>query len=341
MHAELIGFFEEHKAEGQPLVLATVVDTRGSTYSKSGERLLVNPDGHYRGLLTGGCMEGDLAYRARDVLESGQPTLVDYDFSGDEDELWGMGAGCDGQLFVLLQPLSVENHYEPFASFAGVLTSDRPAVIATVIDGSALGQAVLFSEGDATSLGLEPTAPVAELSRSVFEVRRSVVRKVALDGGDARVHFGYLEPSPRMLILGAAPDVLPLLDMVNVLGWRTTVFDHRPAYVASIGNRAHAICAPAEDLLEHVNVELFDRAMIMSHHLTTDRTYLRLLADSRLNYIGLLGPPSRKARLLSELGDHAHRLEHRVHGPAGLNFGARGPANIALSIVAQIVKLLH
>jgi xanthine dehydrogenase accessory factor len=76
--------------------------------------------------------------------------------------------------------------------------------------------------------------------------------------------------------------------------------------------------------------------IVMSHHLATDRKYLRLLADSRIPYVGLLGPPDRRSRLMEDLGADASRLEHRLHGPAGFDIGADGPASIALSILAEI-----
>jgi xanthine/CO dehydrogenase XdhC/CoxF family maturation factor len=78
----------------------------------------------------------------------------------------------------------------------------------------------------------------------------------------------------------------------------------------------------------------------MSHHLVSDRTYLAQLAESGVPYIGLLGPKHRRERLLADLGDKAGALEDRLHGPAGLDIGGRGPGPIALSIVAQVQKVL-
>ena len=122
----ILDFFERHRSAKAPLVLATVVDTAGSTYSKLGERLLVSADGQYRGLLSGGCLEGDLALRAAEVIESGIAQLSVYDFRGEDDELFGMGIGCEGALTILLQPLTSDNHYAPFAAAAEILESDDP-----------------------------------------------------------------------------------------------------------------------------------------------------------------------------------------------------------------------
>src|SRR6202140_4080415 len=85
-------------------VLATVVATAGSTYRKPGARMLIMADGSYLGLLSGGCLEADLKLHAQAVLESGVPRTVEYDMRGPDDILFGIGAGCEGAMRVLLEP---------------------------------------------------------------------------------------------------------------------------------------------------------------------------------------------------------------------------------------------
>ena len=158
-----------------------------------------------------------------------------------------------------------------------------------------------------------------------------------------QLHCSYIEPPPRLLILGAGPDVEPLLRFASELGWRCTIVDHRPAYIESGAFEAawETHCLEPSALRSSLALELYDRAVVMSHHLPSDREYLRQIADSDINYVGLLGPPARRDRLLNDLGSDAEKLAKRLHGPAGLNIRARGPAAIALSIVAQIQQLLH
>jgi xanthine dehydrogenase accessory factor len=79
----------------------------------------------------------------------------------------------------------------------------------------------------------------------------------------------------------------------------------------------------------------------MSHHLASDRAYLQALAGTKIAYVGLLGPPARKQRLLSELGPQGIALASRLHGSAGLRLGGRGPELIALAIVAHLQQVLH
>ncbi len=126
------------------------------------------------------------------------------------------------------------------------------------------------------------------------------------------------------------------------LGWRCTVVDHRQAYIDSgdFSVAESTLCVAADELDSKLDLSLYDLAIVMSHHLASDRSYLMQLAATEIAYIGLLGPNHRRDRLLSEIGAAASNLENRLHGPAGLDIGGRGPAPIALSIIAQMQEKL-
>ncbi|MDX1498841.1 MAG: XdhC family protein [Woeseiaceae bacterium] len=291
---KLLEFFDRHRERGDPLVLVTVLETRGSTYSKAGAQMLINADGVFRGMLSGGCLEGDLAVRAGVVIESGRAAVVEYDLGAD-DELWGLGVGCDGLIRVQLEPLRPDDGYAPFAAVADILRGHQAC---------------------------------------------DVVLAVADDAGSELVV--RVVPPPRLLVLGGGLDAEPVVRIAAELGWRVTVCDHRPAYLeAGDFDAAEAVlCRPAGELADAVVVDEYDAAIVMSHHLASDRSYLAALAESSVRYIGLLGPPARRDRLLRELGAAADRLEDRVYGPAGLDIGGRGPGPIALSILAEVQQVL-
>jgi xanthine/CO dehydrogenase XdhC/CoxF family maturation factor len=152
------------------------------------------------------------------------------------------------------------------------------------------------------------------------------------------VLYASLKPVPRLLLLGAGLDAIPLLNMAADLGWRVTVADHRPAYLERGGlERAEqAIHVTPRALGESVSLAEFDAIIVMSHHLVTDRTYLAQLADVSVRYVGVLGPPARKERLLAGLGEAGSTLRARLRGPVGLDIGADSPESIALSILAEL-----
>ena len=154
--------------------------------------------------------------------------------------------------------------------------------------------------------------------------------------------YSIIHPTPRVLVLGGGLDAEPVVSMAAELGWLITVVDHRPAYIENNNFRGadRKLCIDADLLAQEVELDQFDLAIVMSHHLASDRKYLAQLSTSRVPYIGLLGPKARRRRLLDELGECAHDLRGRLHGPAGLDLGGSGPAAIALSIVAQMQQYL-
>lgn len=341
---DLLSSFSGWREERKPLVLASVYDTEGSTYSKAGARMLISGDGTFQGMLSGGCLEGDLAERALEVLASGTPQSVTYDLGKNDEELWGLGVGCDGLMRIFLQPLLPNEDFQPFPAIAGVLASDSQGIAATVLSSAhealAAGATQVLHDGVTASFGIpdEHRGTFLREAETAAEQEKSCTREIDIDGRAVTVLFAQLVPPPKLLILGAGLDALPVLRLATELGWRATVQDHRPAYIERGGfaQAERVLCVPPVDLPENVSLDRYDGAIVMSHHLATDRKYLAMLAGSRVPYIGLLGPRDRRKRLMQDLGELALRLEHRLHGPAGFDIGADGPASIALSILAEM-----
>ena len=283
----MLTFFDERVANDDALALVTVLATEGSSYSKAGHPLLVGADGELAGLLSGGCLENDLVEHCKKAIREGTPRLVDYDLRGDDD-LLGLGVGCEGVMRVLVQPMSVENDYAPVAGALSLLRS-HPCV------------------------------------------------DVDIQSGPDAWKIRWVRPA-RVLVLGAGPDALPLLEICKSLGWAVTVNDHRPAWIESVprGNAVEILNTPYRDLGTSVDLNSFDATIAMSHNLEADRAYLVQLAKSDIDFIGLLGPPHRRDRILGELADVAHDLDGRLRSPVGRMIGGRGPASIALEIAVEL-----
>ena len=284
---QLINFFSTRVARKQSLALIVVLSTEGSSYSKAGHPLLIDDAGEFQGILSGGCLEGDLAERSLEAMRRASPVLVEYDLRGD-DELFGLGVGCEGVMQVLIQPLPRENGYEPLSEILNILDDQESADI-----------------------------------------------DVTCEFGDSQ--FRWVRPC-SLLVLGAGPDVKPLLEMCSSLGWAATANDHRPAWAERLRNIAavKVHCVPAQELQGTIDFARFDAAIVMSHNLAADRAYLEQLAQAQVAFVGLLGPPHRRNRLLDELGDAAAALSDRLHAPVGRQIGGRGPAAIALEIVTEL-----
>src|SRR5450432_181579 len=117
------------KGADEPGVLATIVTTSGSTYRKSGARMLIRPDGSYVGLLSGGCLEADLSGHAHKVLADGVPRSIGYDMRGADDLVFGIGAGCEGAMRVLLEPAGADHPAARALAAAGEATDAGRATV--------------------------------------------------------------------------------------------------------------------------------------------------------------------------------------------------------------------
>ena len=348
MVKNLLKVFETWVAEGKPLVVASVFETAGSTYSKTGAHMLINGDGKFSGMLSGGCLEGDLAEHAQLALETGTPKVVTYDLSDNENELWGLGVGCDGLMHIFLLPISAEGSYEPFQTIAHALTGDKLLVSATVIssdiDGLPMGSTMVVVEGKPTFSDVDPKfeEDIFAMVGSTVVSQKSHTSDYVREHGSARLLFSVLKPPPAILVLGGGLDAGPVVRFAAELGWRVTVQDHRSAYIEAgdFDCAEHVFCVPVDALFETVDLDRYAAAIVMSHHLDSDRKYLHQLSRTCVSYIGLLGPSARRQHILEGLGEVGQQLEPRLHGPAGLDIGGRGPASIALSIIAGMHKTL-
>ena len=340
----LLQSFDAWRAAGEPLVLATVYETAGSTYSKAGHRILLAANGDYRGLVSGGCLEGDLVERARAVVATKRAIGVTYDLRDSADDLWGLGVGCNGLLRVFLQPLLPGNDYQPFGAIAERLAGSRAAGVATVIESAradvAVGATAVAGAGSERVFGAEAVGAELLLAAGRAAVQSGGARLENDDG--CRVLYAPLRPIPKLLVLGGGLDAIPLVGMAAELGWFVTVADHRPAYIARGGfERAEqALLVEPGKLAASLPLADYDAIVVMSHHLVTDRRYLAELATVDTRYLGVLGPRARRDRLLEELGDVAPLLRERLKGPVGLDIGADSPESIALSILAELTSTL-
>lgn len=332
---DIAAAFEALRAD-DTAVLATVVQVEGSTYRRAGARALLLPDDRVVGLLSGGCLEGDLLERARGVREGGTAERVRYDHRGEDDLVWGLGLGCAGLVDVLLQPVAREAP-GPLPRLREALAGHAPALLATV---------VAREGGAAPPLGAEVALSAGESAALEASGVRARTRWRESQGFRVELLEERIEPPTPLLVFGAGPDAVPVVRLAAALGFAVHVLDPRPGLARPEHfPEADAVvaCAP-EEAVGAAGVTPRSVALVMTHHYLHDRAILSGLLQSPARYVGVLGPRRRTEDLLRDLREGGleptpEALE-RLHGPAGLDLGADGAPEIALALLAEIAAVL-
>lgn len=339
----LLPLFARARLSNQPLVLATVIRTGGSTYAKAGAQMLIASDGEYAGLLSGGCLEGDLREHARDVAATGAARIVSYDLRSATDSLFGLGAGCEGAMDVLLSRLGEEDGWQPLPLLESAWQRGHRVRLAFVVASAEknIDRGLSFpADHTPPDFMLASEPRLREIAETIANApANSFVRTPTLD---LELFIAVFEPPPRILLLGGGPDARPVAQLADFAGWRVTVVDHRSSYLVPerFPPAAKLVESRAADVAAAVRLDRHSAAIVMSHHLESDLEYLRALSSSAIPYIGLLGPAARREKLLGDLGAAAEPLRTRLRAPVGLDIGGREPESIALSIVGEVHAFL-
>ena len=313
--------------------------------------MLIAGNGDYAGLLSGGCLEGDLRDHAMSVIKTGQPEMVAYDNRGPDDLIWGLGLGCEGAMEILLFRIGPESDWQPFTHLVRSLATSTRTAVGIVMQSSEpvppVGTFMLPAHG-ALAAGGDTTLLSSDIAdegvQAALHAAALSGRAETLDRGRFKIFVLPLALPPRLLMLGAGPDASPVVEFAARLNWKVTVVDHRAAYAQAehFPGAEKVILSRPNELSHAVDLTNFSAAVIMSHHLPSDLEYLRSLAPSPIPYVGLLGPVARREKLLSDAGPAAaESLRPRLHAPVGLALGGRAPESIALAIVAEIHAFVH
>ena len=335
-------------ADGGSVVLATVVRVTGSSYGGVGARMVVRSDGSVVGLVSGGCLESDLAEHSRRVYATGCAEVVRYDTRDDDEAPWGLGLGCNGLIDVLLEPLPPAQARDVAALIDQALAGDAPSVIATVTrvpdpEASlpAVGSHALLGKGKVQSVGEWGTGTVlADAAEHVDEALAAGRRGLVREFGAVEVAFEVVMPSVQLIVCGTGPDAAPVARFASQLGWDVTIVDHRAltdAHSARFRGARVVECAEPLRLASAVPLTPRSAAVVMSHHFARDRDYVQALLAANVGYLGVLGPRARTERMIAELTIGSDTpIGDRFFAPIGLDLGGEGPDAIALAIIAQV-----
>ena len=348
--SRIVGRVAELAAAGRRAAVATVVRIEGSAYRRPGAKLLVEEGGATRGGVSGGCLEADVREVALGVMRDGVPRLRHYETGSDDRTVWGLGLGCNGAVDIFVQPVTFADAVAVARLVGMLLTGDSPFAVSTLVRGpaAALGRMLVAGDGRQTGSTGNPGLDqgIARRTEMLLATGESKIHEIATGVGieSAAVFTEVHVPPPRLVICGAGDDAIPLVAYASQVGFRVTVVDHRPAYLsAERFPDAERIDRRPDDGLEGLPVGPRTHLVVMTHSFAHDREWVRRLLRTAVPYIGLLGPRARRDEILEQIGATGERIgvteTDRLFAPVGLDVGADGPEQIAVSIVAELLAV--
>ncbi|MEP2027187.1 MAG: XdhC family protein [Paracoccaceae bacterium] len=303
--------------EGIGAVLATVVQTWGSAPRRVGAQMVVSGDCQMQGSVSGGCVEGAVLLEAQEALETGEMRLLEYGVSNDD--AFAVGLACGGTIRVLVEP------------------------IGSVLSEKILDQ-VVAARAERTAMAYEVNVKTG--ARQVLKT--GFAQRFRMDSSgfeeDGENFVAIHNPPLRLIVVGAVHIAQALVPMARIAGYDPLIIDPRGAFGSEERFPGEKIIADwPDDAIAGIGLDARTALVLLTHDPKLDDPALHAALASEVFYIGALGSKrthaARVARL-SDAGFEASRID-RICGPVGLDIGAAGPAEIAVSILAQMVQTLR
>jgi xanthine/CO dehydrogenase XdhC/CoxF family maturation factor len=328
--------------------LAIVVAVEGSSYRRTGARMLVLDDGSWTGGISGGCLEGDALKRARLAIKKTEASVITYDTSEDDPHQIGVGLGCNGIINVLFCPLDFNDPNNPIEILKKCLNTPREThTLVTITDtkGEYIGieKGFCFQYNDIKSLEKLGSKNLQSLIDqqiiSQISTQKSGISNIQTKDGKAFTLFiELLAPEINVVLMGHQYDVYPMCQLIKEIGWRVSIVANPLKLNAKIMAIADEVRSPAD--FQYMIIDEFTAIILMSHDFNTDKDNLPKALATAAPYIGMLGPKVRAEKIWTELAIEGRGINttemKRIHAPAGLDIGAVSPEEIALSIAAGI-----
>jgi xanthine dehydrogenase accessory factor len=346
--------FAEGQRKGETAFLATVVKTKGSTYRRPGAKMLMTSKGKIVGAISGGCLENDVFEHTRQKMPQGEPIVVTYDTTVNDDILWGFGLGCNGIMEVLIERLDFDSYLNPIAFIAECYSNQQSGAIATVIavDGAInlkLGSRLMLPPDGSVTTNIEKpnfTKLLLKDIRGVLSKQQSTIKQYEFPLGSAEVLIEVIQPPITLVIFGAGSDAIPVATFAKTLGWYVTVVDCRASETTKKRfEMVDKVILTHRDIVhQQIYIDQKTVAVVMNHNYPDDLAIMKMLMPSSAPYLGCLGPKHRTEKLLEDLHTddivYTRNQLEKLHAPIGIDIGAETPEEIALAIIAEIKAVI-
>ncbi len=303
--------------EGRGAALATVVETWGSAPRQPGSQLAISGAGQIMGSVSGGCVEGAVVTEALEALADGIPRMLT--FGVTDESAFAVGLACGGTIKVLVEPVA------PWAEVLADLVAARTArqAVAYTVNLTDWTRALLPA-------GADPAADARLRSD-----------KAGVDGDS---FVAPHNPALRLIVVGAVHIAQPLLAMARLAGYDPTLIDPRDTFGAAERFPGEVVLDDwPDDALAALKPDARTAIVTLTHDPKLDDPAIRFALRSPAFYLGCLGSKkthAKRVERLQEAGFSATEIT-RIHAPVGLDIGAKTPAEIAVSILAQITQVLR
>jgi xanthine dehydrogenase accessory factor len=342
---DLLNEYEALMATGEPVGRAMVTSVWGSAPRQHGASLLATPSGKLAGSVSGGCVESAAAQEIAAAIADGKPKQVTFGVSNAR--AWEVGLACGGTIQLLVQP-------EVPSVVLSAARSDGGVVVATVLEAAAgveYGKsplAVIRPNGTVEHTGWPSWLVRAVVGPALDGLRRETSSTLDLASPEGQAVSIFLESYPRrptLLIFGGVHIAMAMVPQARILGFRTVVVDGRAAFLTRerFPEADELILAWPEEACDRVGLDDSTYVCILTHDPKFDEPATDRALHSPARYIGAIGAKktaqARRERL--ERDGFTPEQIARVRGPIGLDLGGRAPAEIALSILAEMTQVRY
>lgn len=304
-----------HRA-GRGAVLATVIETWGSAPRRVGSQLAVSGAGEMQGSVSGGCVEGAVVAEAQDALKDGQPRVLTYGVS--DDDAFAVGLACGGTIRVLVEPVG---------------EALPEAVLADLIEARSARRAVAYI--------VRPGGGAGRLEGAKMFPERFRLDRSGMEGDEfVAIH----NPPLRLIVVGAVHIAQPLVIMARLAGYDPVLIDPREAFGSAERFPGEKISHDwPDEALAAAGLDARTAVVTLTHDPKLDDPAIATALGSRVFYLGCLGSKRTHEKRITRLktagfGDDGIA---RIHAPVGLDIGAATPAEIAISILAEMTERLR
>jgi xanthine dehydrogenase accessory factor len=339
------------RASGQRFAVATVVRTVGSTPQVAGATLVLGEGEPLRaavGTLGGGCVEADAIETAQAILESGGHSLRAYELT--EELAWNTGLVCGGTMWILVQrddQALTFGGVDLLPELVGASTGAAPVALVTRLakeQGGLTLQGRIAVRADGARLGSLGDAQADEraTAEALAQLPHGTARTVKSETEDLLIEA--IACRPRIVVAGGGHVALAIARQAAMLDFDVTIVEDRPEFAdpARFPN-ATILQGEVPALLEQMDYAWNSFIVIATRGHKLDADCMRAAVRTQARYVGLLGS-RRKTVLIDEMlraeGVAPERLA-AVHAPVGLDLGGRTPAEIAMSVMAEITAIRY